>query len=357
MPAPALAQQSRAEDITKLAYEALQAGKLADAEAGFRSALQRNVRDIAACVGLAQTLLKMQRPREAVEMQRKAVDLNPTSMDLRLGLAALLEQTGQVPEAVAETRRAVTLAPNDPRPLVALSEALRQSGRTHEALPVCIRALGLAPDVPAVHQEMAAIAEAQEDWDRAASHYEAMVRLQPGLRQARLSHLNALNSGHRYEAARSIAGAMLTGAPDDLDVRMALASALEGLELRKEAIAEYGRILQAAPTLAVAWGNLGWTQYGAGMLDDAAASSRKALELDPDLSYARFNLGLILACRGDWQQAETEYRLAIDRGTPADIKAGITDIEAALVRKPDDATLKRALELLRTAARTPKTAP
>jgi len=347
--APVLAQSSDPPDAGRQAYEALRTGDLTAAEAGFRAAIKANAKDIASYVGLAQTLLRLKKPKEALEAQRQAVALNPTSADLRLGLAGLLEESGDSQGAIGELRRATKHAPLDPRAWVGLSGALRRTGLTSEARQVCVRALGIGPDLPALRQEMAEIAEATEDWRGAVAHYEAIVRLQPAFRPARLAHLGALSNAGRWAEARRIAQKMLAATPDDADVRLALASALEGMAERDAAIAEYRKVLEADPKRATAWGNLGWTQYQAGRLDDAIQSSRKALELDQSLAYVQFNLGLIYAAKGDWPASEVEYAAAIRSGEASDLRAAIADVEAALARRPNDATLGRALDLLKTA--------
>jgi tetratricopeptide (TPR) repeat protein len=137
--------------------------------------------------------------------------------------------------------------------------------------------------------------------------------------------------------------------PGDLDLRAALAIAYEGLGRREEAIKEYQSILAANPNAATIWGNLGWTQYGAGKLTEAIESSRKALERDPSLAYVRLNIGLIYAVQGDWENSRKEYEAAFPLSKAPDISAGIDDIRDALRKKPDSAVLKQALALLQAA--------
>ncbi len=347
--APTFARTAQDSDHLRQAFAALQAGDAVSAESSFRAALERNPKDIGAYVGLAQALMRQGKPTEAIETHRKAIELNPLSADLRIGFAATLEAGGKAAEAISELRRAVGLSPANPRVLTLLAGALRRAGMLNAAEDAGLRALGLAPDAAPVHQELAEIAAARADWPLSIRHYEAAIRLQPESRPARLAHLAALNNGERHAEARSVARSMLGAVPDDIDVRMALASALEGLEEREQAIAEYRRVLEKAPNLAIAWGNLGWSQYGAGLLTEAEASSRKALGLDAELAYVRFNLGLILASSGRWDEAVREYEAAIASGDLSDLRAGLADVESALRRRPGDASLIKAKRLLEEA--------
>ena len=347
--APTLAQDNDEPDPARRAIAALQSGDTAGAAQAFREAIERNPKDIGAHVGLAQALLRAGKHDEAIASHRRAIELNPLSSDLRIGFAATLEAGGKPADAIGELRRAVALSPGSPRALTAMAGALRRAQHLREAEDVCLRALGLAPDAVPVHLEMAEIAAELGDWSTALGHYEAAVRLQPENRIARLAHLNALNNAGKHTEAERLAIAMLAVIPDDLDVRMVLASAYEGLVKRDMAVAEYRKVLEKAPDMAIAWGNLGWSQYGAGLLAEAEASSRRALSLDAGLAYVRFNLGLILAEAGRWEEAATEYTAALKGADLADLRAGLSDVETALGRKPGDENLMKAKRLLNDA--------
>jgi len=59
------------------------------------------------------------------------------------------------------------------------------------------------------------------------------------------------------------------------------------------ALADYERLVQAAPGNALLRFRLGNTCARLGRLDQAAAHYEKALTLDPDLARARYNLGVV----------------------------------------------------------------
>ncbi len=58
--------------------------------------------------------------------------------------------------------------------------------------------------------------------------------------------------------------------------------------------------------------NLGLVLQETGLLDDAIAEYRKAIELDPNVAGTHNNLGLALAAKGQYDDAIAEYRIAID---------------------------------------------
>jgi Flp pilus assembly protein TadD len=58
--------------------------------------------------------------------------------------------------------------------------------------------------------------------------------------------------------------------------------------------------------------NLGDALKELGRLDEAEASFRQAITLEPDLAHAHSNLGITLEELGRLNEAETNYRKAID---------------------------------------------
>ncbi|MGK0484650.1 MAG: Flp pilus assembly protein TadD, partial [Myxococcota bacterium] len=57
---------------------------------------------------------------------------------------------------------------------------------------------------------------------------------------------------------------------------------------------------------------LGWVQYKLGSIDEAVASFKSALELQPDSASIRYRLGLALAKAGSSEQARAELEQAIN---------------------------------------------
>jgi len=71
-----------------------------------------------------------------------------------------------------------------------------------------------------------------------------------------------------------------------------------------EAIASYRKAIELQPNKADAHINLGAALQQKGELDEAITSFRKAIELQPDLVRAHFNLGVALRWHGRWLRIE-----------------------------------------------------
>lgn len=95
------------------------------------------------------------------------------------------------------------------------------------------------------------------------------------------------------------------------DVHFNLGRTLQELGSLDEAVASYRRALQINPDFADAHFNLGCTLNGLGRLDEAEASYRWALQIKPDDAEACNNLGNTLNNLGRLDEAKASYRRAL----------------------------------------------
>jgi tetratricopeptide (TPR) repeat protein len=128
--------------------------------------------------------------------------------------------------------------------------------------------------------------------------------------------------------------------------------ALAAIDLGELEIAEvhYRESLAIEPQAAI-YSDLGFVLERQGMAEDAADAYRKALELDPELHSARYNLGATLARSGEYEEAEGHLKAALandpntqtytalgvvqwQQGRTED---GIASLEAAIVANPKNA--------------------
>jgi Flp pilus assembly protein TadD len=123
---------------------------------------------------------------------------------------------------------------------------------------------------------------------------------------------------------------------------MALASIdLGELELAE---AHYRESLAIEPQAAI-YNDLGFVLEREGLPDEAADLYRKALELDPALASAHYNLAASLARRGELTAAEREFRAALAQDRSAAAYTGLGLVLAQQGRVDDAvASLEAAIE-------------
>jgi len=117
--------------VTALALS--NAGRWEDAAAGWESVLARNPENRFALEHLAQALLALERPAEAIAPLERLVREGPHRAADAFNLGACLEAIGESERAAEAYRRAVELEPGNPRYRARLVELLQRTGRNDEA--------------------------------------------------------------------------------------------------------------------------------------------------------------------------------------------------------------------------------
>jgi len=112
-------------DAMDAAVAAFRAGRLAEAEAGFRTVLERDPENVSALLYLARIHRRENRFDAAADRLREAAALAPEDADVRRELGHLFIQLGRTEEGIRQYRRAVELAPEQAANWLALIRALR----------------------------------------------------------------------------------------------------------------------------------------------------------------------------------------------------------------------------------------
>jgi len=241
-----------------------------------------------------------------------AVALDPTRHDwLRLHgrtLAAL----GRTEEAIVLFERALSQRPGDVPTLLDLGETQLERGESGTARDSFARALDLAPASTAVLYALGRAELADDEPASAARHLEEALRLEP--RATAIHHPLGLALRGTGERERALEHLQLRGPTkpplnDPLQDRIAAlvggmrvhqnrGSRLFEAGLLEEAAAEYRLAVQADPDDPLPLGNLGAVLVRLGHTDEGLEALAAALALSPDEVDVLFNLGTTLAALG-----------------------------------------------------------
>ncbi|MEZ5286240.1 MAG: protein kinase [Vicinamibacterales bacterium] len=155
--------------------------------------------------------------------------------------------------------------------------------------------------------------------DRAIGLFEQALEHSPGYVDAMVALGNALDLKGAFLAmpdllqrSRALLEKAVSLKPGSAEAHVRLGETLADLGLVDEGMAELQEGLRLAPDNAEAHANLGRNYWlGKGDIDLAIAHFRRALSLNPDAGYAHLQLALLLALRGDLDDAEREARAAV----------------------------------------------
>ncbi len=274
------------DDVLRNARELAEAGQLEQAiSVCLRAAIQANQR---------------QRPDQEERALRAAVELAPESARAQLALGRHLAARDQHREALASLQRANALEPEWSHVLIALADSAAELDDYDVALDALNRAVDLVPNDP------------NPLWSLAELYDEAGVR-RPAIdayrrfREQFAGDPRAARAAERMEALQPVAEVR----PDEPTPRPPpTREAIRNVQAAREAfdrgvsyqqrrdwdsaIYFYQRAVENDPTLERAHYNMGLIQYERRNLREAREAFGRSVDLEPNKVAARYNLALVL---------------------------------------------------------------
>ncbi|RZU39923.1 tetratricopeptide repeat protein [Edaphobacter modestus] len=126
---------------------------------------------------IGATLIRMNRPADAIADLKAALKIDPRDADSQYDLAFALLQTSQKEEGIAQLRSLVAANPNYPQAQYQLGKVLLESGQTAEAIPYLEAAATLGPKDDFVHYQLQVAYRRSgrvEDADRELKKYKQL---------------------------------------------------------------------------------------------------------------------------------------------------------------------------------------
>jgi predicted O-linked N-acetylglucosamine transferase (SPINDLY family) len=203
---------------------ALARGDVPHAEALIRAALALDAALPRAHFNLGNALLAQGRPAEAVDCFERACAQDPADFAARFNLGRARLELGRHDAAIAAGEALARLKPDDPNVTIELGTLVYRRAETTLAIADFDRAIALF--------QRALAAGGVDDGPR---------------HNAQLFLGDALARRGRHAEALAHYQALLVAAPDDLDVRVGLANALNSLGRMRDAAPHYARLVETHP--------------------------------------------------------------------------------------------------------------
>ncbi|WP_179402659.1 tetratricopeptide repeat protein [Burkholderia guangdongensis] len=323
------------------AYAAHRAGRLGDAEHGYRAALDANPADADALHLFGVLRHQQGRHAEAADLVGRAVALRPDDPAFRLNLGNALKALGRLDEAIDRFRDALTLAPEFPLAhynlgnayavqerhadaVAAFERALRLTpgdasihnnlgnalnalGRHDDALAAFRRALELRPGHAGAHNNLAMALSAIGRTDEAIAHFRAAIAAEPRFVAAHFNLGNTLDAVGRHREATAAFEAALALHPAFPLALFGLANALAAQDRHRDALPYYERTVGLDPAFTLAWLNLGTAHHALGAHEMALRAFDQALRAAPDLTLAQLHRAVTLLTLRDFARGLPAY--------------------------------------------------
>jgi predicted O-linked N-acetylglucosamine transferase (SPINDLY family) len=185
-------------NVDQLFAEALshhQAGRLAEAEQGYREILQQAPQHADSLHLLGVIALQTGHLEPALSLVQSAVRIRPDGAIYHSNLGQVLEQLGRLDDAEKAYRTALALDPNEADALNNLGRLLQGQGQLAEAEACFLKAIELNPNYAEPQTNLGNLLKDRGDLDGAIAAFRRAVELRPDLS---LLHSNLLLTLHYH---------------------------------------------------------------------------------------------------------------------------------------------------------------
>jgi tetratricopeptide (TPR) repeat protein len=266
----------------------------------------------------------------AVTALTAAIALAPDRAEPHRILGHVYAADRQDEAAIEAFRQAVALAPGDERARLGLADALVASGRVAAARDALHETLTVLPASGRARYALARAYQRESLFEEALRELDAAVRFQPLLGLNGL--FGTIGSLHvarlDLDAAITAYGARVDLHPNDADAHYDLGDVYLRQGRHDEARAELTLVLLLDPWHADAAASLAQTHLRRQDYAAAADAARRALELDPEDSEARYVLGTSLIRLGRVEDGQRELEtLRRQQAEVAAARAHILEVE------------------------------
>lgn len=289
-----------------------QNGDMEGAEAGFRAVLEAEPDHPDALVLLGALLQKTRKPREAVELIERAIEVAPEKgrkpdPSWRVALSFAKRDAGDGEGALEEIEALLKLSPGTNELVFLRAELLQRLERHDEAIEDYQKFLGQVPNSSQALNNLGISLKAVDRLKEAFEAYQKALELRPNYTQAMVNVGKMMSDMGQMEAAIAQLRKACALDPDDRKAESALVDALHMGDQAGEAERLAEKILERDPEDPQAMVQLGNIRMVMGKRDDAVALARKVHEMAP-----RAQGGLSLLAEADREADPAELLAEID---------------------------------------------
>ncbi|MGH9867343.1 MAG: tetratricopeptide repeat protein [Candidatus Polarisedimenticolia bacterium] len=267
-------------------YAFWQLDRNSEAEADFKTVLEKDPRRSKVWMDLGYALHDQDRCAEAMAAFKKALELGHEGAGPHNGLGLCLKRSSDIPGAIAAFREAARISQDNATIHRNLANALDENGQGDAAEKEARIVIRLDPTGWAGFRLLADLLSRRGDIHSALETYRKAASTigEPDLAWATMGRV-LTDRGRAAEALEPLNQAVEID-PNYADWRRYLGSALEALKRNDEAESAYRKAIELKPDEPIHHGYLGSLLEDLGRLDEALKSFARAEELSPDYAFA-----------------------------------------------------------------------
>jgi tetratricopeptide (TPR) repeat protein len=275
-----------------------QAGRLAEAEAGYRRVLALDPRDPNALTNLGTIMFQWGRTLEGIPYFEASLAAKPAQPNALSNLSHGLTLLGRFAEARDACEKAVALQPDNADAWNNLGNARRELDDVDGAVEAYERAIASDPSMITALGNESTLLRAKGRNEEAMAVLHRALAIDPFYVDAWNELGNCLQALGRHAESLTAYDECLKVRPDHVEALSNKGVALNALKRFDESIACCDRALALRPNYAEGWHNRGNALRGQKKFDEAMADFQRAVALKPELADAHNNIGIILHEQG-----------------------------------------------------------
>ena len=220
-------------------------------------------------------------------------------------LGALLEKKDMKAEALNANKKAVQLEPQDAEAHYNLGNTLMGLGRLEEAEASYTQAIALKFDYAEARNNLGMTLQALGRLEEAEASYRQVIAMKPDYAEAHYNLGNMLQELGKFQEAEASYRQAIVLKPDYVEAHYNLGATLQELDRLEEAEASVRQAIALKPNYAEAHSNLGVTLKELGRLEEAEASYRQAIAMNARLCQSPLTIW-VSRCEGLGRLEEAE---------------------------------------------------
>ncbi|MBK8575455.1 MAG: tetratricopeptide repeat protein [Elusimicrobia bacterium] len=215
--------------------------------------------------------------------------------------------------ALQSFKRSHHLDSKDARPLIMIGQIYQAQGKLEDAIESFKQAGRVEPKNATAFFLLGIAFDKLDDYESAAASYKKSILANPDLEKSSLArtYVNLggaqLRKGDRMDALSSFEKAIELN-PSEYEIYSQLMVIFIRAEHAKDGLDFMTEVVKKNPRNALAYLALGGFYSQSASFDLAIVNWKKALEINPKLSQARYVMGVYYAAMGDKEGAMEQYR-------------------------------------------------
>ncbi len=288
------------------------AGRMEDAEEGYRAILQRAPDEAQVHYLLGTIFMATDRSVQAIAAFRQCIHINKAHSDALNAMGSLLSKDGQYDEAIQALVAASNLSPQNASIWFNLGHAYVDKKQYKNGADAFKRSIEIHSDYWNAFNGYGLCLGEMGQVDEAIDLLKRCLEQEPTLKNADINLIRYLVQSEQFNEALDRSQTAIEQWPDVVQFYVFKSVAHQHFKEQDLALEALEKAIELEPENTFALNHMSNYLYALGQWKDAETHCLKSLELEPDSPKSLNNLGRVRLMRGDLDNARSFYQRALE---------------------------------------------